>query len=99
MAQTDLQITAAEEVVTEKGQEDDTMSYSLYSWRKTSEVEIEEEMSRNRRRPMHAVKRLMGMTSWHYILPSTRTANAGGGDPTSYWEAMNSVLEDWVMTM
>jgi uncharacterized membrane protein len=47
MAGMGLQI-AAVEVVMEKGQEDDTMSYSLYSWRKTSEVETEEEMSRNR---------------------------------------------------
>jgi hypothetical protein len=34
-----------------------------------------------------------------HILPSTRTANAGGGDPTSYWEATNSALEDWVTIM
>jgi len=46
---------------------------------------------------MHTVKQQMGMTSGHYILLSTRTANAGDGDP-SYWEAMNSVLEDWVKT-
>ena len=56
-------------------------------------------MLRNRGQPVHMVKRQMGMTSGHYILPSTRTANAGGGDPTSYWEVMNSALEDWVTTM
>lgn len=33
----------------------------------------------------------MWMTSGDYILPSARTAITGGGDPTSYWEAINSM--------
>jgi len=30
------------------------------------------------------------MTAVDYILSSARTAITGGGDPTSYWEAINS---------
>jgi hypothetical protein len=41
----------------------------------------------------------MWMTSGDYILPSARTAIAGDGDPTSYWEAINSAQEEWVTAM
>jgi len=40
------------------------------------------------------------MTSGDYILPLARTAIAGDGDPTSYWEAINSAqAEEWVTAM
>jgi len=53
-----------------------------------------EEVSRNTGR---RIKRPMWMTSEDYILSSARTYNAGGGDTTSYWEAMNSAQrEEWV---
>ena len=41
----------------------------------------------------------MWMTSGDYIILSARTAITGGGDPTSYWEAMNSAQEEWVTAM
>ena len=44
------------------------------------------------------VKGPMWMTSGDYILPSARTAIAGDGAPTSYWEAINSAQE-WVTAM
>jgi len=33
----------------------------------------------------------MWMTSGDYSLPSARIVITGGGDPTSYWEAINLV--------
>ena len=90
---------AVEDVVAEKGQEDDTMSGSSQS-EKTLEVETEYEFSRNTGRPVRTVKQPMWMTSGDYILLSARTAiTGGGGDPTSYWETMNSAQQEWVKAM
>jgi len=62
-------------------------------------VKTKEEFSRNTRRPIRILKWPMWMTSGNYILPSARTATAGDGDPTSYWEAINSAQEEWVTAM
>ena len=83
-------------MVAEKRQEG-TMSESSQS-EKTLEVEIEEDFSRNTERPVRTVKRPMWMTSGDYDLPSARTAIAGSGGPTPYWEVVNSAQE-WVTAM
>jgi len=54
-------------------------------------VETKEQFSKNTGQIIYTVKRPMWMTSGDYILPSARTAITGGGDPTSYWEAINSM--------
>jgi len=54
-------------------------------------VQTKEQFSRNTGQTIYTVKWPMWMTSGDYILPSARTAITGGGDSTSYWEAINSV--------
>jgi hypothetical protein len=55
----------------------------------TLEVETEEQFFRNTGQKIYTVKWPMWMTSGDYILPLACTAIIGGGDPTSYWEAIN----------
>jgi hypothetical protein len=99
VVETGLENTVVEDVVAENRQKDDTMSESAQS-EKALEVKTEEEFSRNTRRPIRIVKRPVWMTSGDYILPLARTAIAGDGDPTSYWEAINSAqAEEWVTAM
>jgi len=89
-----------EDVVSEKRQEDDAMWGSSQSGKTVKVEETDYEFSRNTGRPIRTVKQPMWMTSGDYILLSARTAIIGGGDPTSYWEAMNFVRkEEWVTSM
>jgi hypothetical protein len=67
-----------EDVVAEKRQ-DGTMSDSSQT-EKPLDLETEEEASRNTGRIIRTVKRPMWMTTGDCILPSARTAIAGGGD-------------------
>ena len=99
MAETGLEKTGVVEVVVEKRLEDDSVS-ELSQLEKPLEVGTEEEFSRNKGQPIHTVKWPMWMTSLDYIIPSSRTAFIGDGDPTSFWEAMISAQEEvWVLTM
>ena len=86
----ELENAAVEDGVVEKRHEDDTMS-DLSQSEYTPEVEIKEQFSRNTGQTIYTVKQPMWMTSGDYILPSACTAITGGRDPTSYWEAINSV--------
>lgn len=54
-------------------------------------METKEQFSRNTGQTIYTVKWPMWVTSEDYILSSARTAITGSGDPTSYWEAINSV--------
>jgi len=54
-------------------------------------VESKEQFSRNTGQTIYKVKWPMWMTSGDYSLPSARIVITGGGDPTSYWEAINLV--------
>ena len=99
VAETGLENAGVVDVVMEKRLEDDTLSESS-QLEQTLEAETEEEFSRNKGRPIHAVKWPMWKTSRDYIIPSARTAVTGGRNPTSHWEALNSAQkEEWVLAM
>jgi translation initiation factor IF-1 len=87
VVETGLENAAVEDLVTEKRQENDTLS------QKSLEVETEEGFSRNTGRPIRTVKQPIWMKSGDYILSSVCSAITGGGNP-SYWEAMNSAQEE-----
>lgn len=99
VVETRLESAAVEDVVAEKGQEDDTMLGSS-QLKKTLEVETEYKYSRNTGQPVCTVKQPMRRTSGDYIRLSACIAiTGGGGDPTSHCEAMNSAQKEWVMVM
>jgi hypothetical protein len=93
----ELENAVVEDVVAKNRQKDDIMLESQSE--KALEVKTKEEFSKNTRQLICILKRPMWMTSGDYILSLARTATAGDGDPTSYWKAINSVQEDWVMAM